>query len=166
MSTYSTVGNGPNVIRFENIAIGGAGLTYIFRPFALGDANQVTCIIGLSNDFTNAANPVPTAGVYWRYTASTGVWGLFSDNGAVITSVAGSQANVWCKINIIRTGTLSFSSTFTIIGGASTTGTGSVASATATTYNGWIWGNNGVGGVLASKYMDIDYCSAEWNSNR
>jgi len=162
VSSYSTTNS--TTFLFNNLAIGGQGLTFIFRPFALGDTSSASAVIGIAD--TIGTGYTPGSGVYWRYTNVTNVWGLFADNGgAVIASVAGSQANVWSKINIIRTGALTFSSTWTIIGGASTTGTGSVASSSTNLYLGWYWGNNGTG-VLGAKYMDIDYISAEWNSNR
>jgi hypothetical protein len=161
VSTYSTTNS--TTFLFNNLTINGQGLTFIFRPFALGDATSASAMIGISDTIGTSFSP--TSGVYWRYTSATNVWGLFADNGAVITIVAGSQANVWCEINIIRTGANSFSSTFTIIGGASTTGTGSVASSSTNLNLGWYWGNNGTG-ALGAKYMDIDYISAEFNSNR
>lgn len=162
VASITAAAAGGTYFLFDNILTGGKVITYIFRPFGLGDALSATAYVGLSNDFSLAA---PTLGIIWRYTTATNVWGLFADNGAVITSVAGSQANVWCKVTISRTGALTFSSSFTIIGGATTTGTGSVASSTALTGLGFYWGNNGTG-ALGSKYMDIDFIEAEWNSNR
>ena len=159
------------IIYFDNFLLStasGTGLTFIFRPFSTGAAGtNCYVVIGLANLWTSSAAGVPncTLGVWWRYTSSTGNWTLIADNGAAIATVAGSQANVWCKINILRTGTTSFTSTFTIIGGATTTGSGSVASATNATYIGLIVGNDNTG-VGAAKYLDLDYIGAEFNSVR
>jgi hypothetical protein len=159
VSTYSS--SNMLYILFDNILIGGQGLTFVFRPFFNGEITNADAIVGLWNatNFTSSS-----AGIYWKYVGTSNSWILYIDRNPTSTIVEGSQSNVWCKINIIRTGNLSFSSTFSIIGGSSVTGTGQVASATANTYIGWLWGNNKTNST--SKYMDIDYLSAEWNSNR
>ena len=168
VSTYST--SNSTAVLFDNIKIDGVGITYIFRPFTQGTATSTTAIVGIHNGYVistsgiNIGNPNPTAGIYWRYKSGTSTdnWELYADK-TLITSISESAANNWCKILIIRTGINTFSSSFTIIGISTTTGSGSVASESALTYNGWIWGNNGSGSA-GSKCMDIDYISAEFNS--
>jgi hypothetical protein len=162
ISTYTVTNS--TAILFDNIKIGGSGITYIFRPFAIGNSNFTTAIIGLHNGF--GSSPTPTLGIYWKYISSdttTSDWKLYSDS-IFITSIPGNLTiNKWCKISIIRTGDKDFSSSFTVIGSDNTvTGKGSVDSATAITYNGWIWGNNST--TNGSKCMDVDYISAEFNS--
>jgi hypothetical protein len=159
VSSYSSFS--PTYYLFNNIATNGT-LTFIFRPFFdFGTANAI-CAIGICNATTSPATA--TVGVYWSYDPTALTWRLYNDAVATGTVVLGTQANVWSKITITRTGSLTWSSTWTVIGGATTTGTGTLASSTTNTYIGWWWGNNSSAGV--SKFMDIDYCSATWNSNR
>jgi hypothetical protein len=151
-------------ILFDNLLLstsGGSGITFIFRPFSLSTSVASDMVIGLGNIWTSTAGvPGITLGIWWRYTGATGNWTLIADNGAAIATVVGSQANTWCEINILRTGVTSFTSTFTIIGGATTTGSGSVASSTAITYIGLLVQTT----ATVAKYIDLDYISAEFNA--
>ena len=142
----------------------------MFRPSPTGTApTTAVFIIGLSPvaSFSTAYTLVPAfgTGIVWRYTAVSALWTCYFDNVAKANTVAGAGTlNAWCSITITRTGTSNFTSTFTIIGGASTSNSGTIANtATALNVLGISWGTSTAG---ASAVIDFDFIGAEFNSVR
>ena len=109
--------------------------------------------------------PAFGTGIVWRYTAVSSLWTCYFDNVAQANTVAGAGTlNAWCSITIIRTGASSFTSTFTIIGGASTSNSSTIANTTtALNVLGLSWGTSTLG---ASAFIDFDFIGAEFNSVR
>jgi hypothetical protein len=99
---------------------------------------------------------------YWRFTAGTGVWRCIVDGNATGSSTPVGYTSAWCKINILRTGNSSFTSTFTS-GGATTTVSSSVNDPTYPTNVGFSWVSSG---TATSILLDMDFIGGDFNSER
>jgi hypothetical protein len=102
----------------------------------------------------------------WRFStniATTNVWNLVVDGTQVYTTGVAVVANDWYKIKITRTGSLAYTATLQDIttAGIIYSFSGSVAASNVNLYmGGMVTCTTGA----ASKYLEIDYISCEFNS--
>jgi hypothetical protein len=149
---------------FSNLLTNGAGFTIIFRPWPLGTATNTTLYVGFSSDFSSTAGISQLAWQYSTNIATTNQWVFRQDATTVhTTGYTTTGANEWHKMTLVRTGSLTYTTTIQNI----------TAPSAVYSYNGTCSASNlqlFMGGMVtcisgaASKYLHIDYISCEFNS--
>jgi hypothetical protein len=151
---------------FRNLLSNGAGFTIIFRPWPTGTATNTTLYVGFSSNFANTTGISQLAWQYSTNIATTGQW-VFRQDGATVhtTGYTTTGASQWHKMTLVKTGSNTYTTTFQNL----------TTPSAVYTYNGTVASislNMRMGGMVtcvsgaASKYLDIDYISCEFNSSR
>jgi hypothetical protein len=165
-ASNSSVGwcSGANTM-FRNMLANSSGFQMIFKPWPLGTATNTTLYVGLSSDFSSTAGISQLAWQFSTNIATTNQW-VFRQDAVTVhtTGYTTTGANQWHKMTLVRTAANTYTTTFQNI----------EAPSAVYTYNGTVAASNllmFMGGMVtcvsgaASKYLEIDYISNEFNSS-
>jgi hypothetical protein len=150
---------------FRNMLGNGAGFEIIFRPWPAGTATNTTLYVGFSSDFASTTGILQLA---WQFSTNIGAaeW-VFRRDGSTVhsTGYTTTGANQWHRMTLVKTTPTTFTTTLQNI----------QAPSAVYTYNGTVLDATNLmfmGGMVtcvsgaASKYLEIDYISNEFNSTR
>jgi hypothetical protein len=144
----------------------GAGFQMIFRPWPAGTATNTTLYVGFSSDFSITTGIFQLAWQFSTNIETINQWVFRRDAVTVhTTGYTTTGANQWHRMTLVKTGPTTYTTTFQNIQAPSAVYTynGTVADSTRLMFmGGMVTCTSGA----ASKYLEIDYISNEFNSAR